>query len=263
MPEPTKVNVRSIIDMEGLISFWDFQEAEGDEYVGKGPHPYRLKAMNGALERVRDGVFGAYSIHIIDGKWLSIPRKQCPAMNVYGPEAKVTVAAWVNRAEMKSNGCEFIAGIWNETDMKRQYGMFLNLGIWDSAEQVCGHVSSVGGPTPGYKYCMTSAIGATPVSKGEWHFIAFVYDGAEARVYLDGDLDRRDNYNPYSYPEGLFDGGENGADFTVGAVNRSGEIGNFYNGLLGGLAVFNRALSAGEIAKLQQQWTEQQTKQQH
>ncbi|GGD82898.1 LamG domain-containing protein [Paenibacillus nasutitermitis] len=250
-----QADAAAITGIPGLISFWDFQETDGNEYVAKGLHPYRLKEMNGAAERVQDGVFGAYSVNVTHGKWLSIPRNDCPELNIHGPQAKLTVAAWVNRAVIASRGCEFIAGIWNETAGKRQYGMFLNLEIWDSAEQVCGHVSAVGDPTPGYKYCMTSSIGATPVSKGEWHFIAFTYDSAESRAYLDGRLDQREAFNPYSYPDGLFDGGEEGADFTVGAVNRSGEIGNFYNGLLGGLAVFNRALSEEEIRSLYQQWT--------
>ncbi|OMF21957.1 hypothetical protein BK133_27425 [Paenibacillus sp. FSL H8-0548] len=246
--------VNWITGVDGLVSFWDFQEACGDEYVAKGPYPYRLKKMNETVEQAEKGVFGANSVNLTNGSWLSIPRNDCPELNIHGPQATLTVAAWINRAEITSSGCEFIAGIWNETAKKRQYGMFINLEIWDSSEQVCGHVSAVGGPTPGYKYCMTSAIGATPVSKGDWHFIAFTYDGMEARAYLDGRLDRRDRYNPYAYPDGLFNGGEGGADFTVGAVNRSGEIGNFYNGLLGGLAVFNRALSEKEILMIHQQW---------
>lgn len=97
---------------------------------------------------------------------------------------------------------------------------------------------------------MTTAIGSTPVFKGELHAAAFTYDGAYAKVYLDGVLDKRETYNPFYYPEGLNDGGLNGADFTVGAVNRSGEMGNFYAGLIGGLAVFNKALTAKELVAL-------------
>src|SRR5690606_8724164 len=96
-----------------------------------------------------------------------------------------------------------------------------------------------------------SAIGQTPLSD-DWHFVAFTYDGTYAKVYLDGILDEREQFNPYYYPDGLFDGGQDGADFTVGAVDRSGEIGNFYNGLLGGLAVFDRSMSAEEISLLHQ-----------
>jgi hypothetical protein len=112
---------------------------------------------------------------------------------------------------------------------------------------VGGHVSVEGGPTQGYPWCMTTAIGATPLAKDEWYALAFTYDGTYAKVYVDGVLDKRETYNPYLYDKGLFDGGLTGADFTVGGVNRSGEMGNFYAGLLGGLAVCNEALTDEEI----------------
>jgi hypothetical protein len=41
--------------------------------------------------------------------------------------------------------------------------------------------------------------------------------------------------------------GNNGSDFTVGAVLLKSGMGNFFKGLIGGLAVFNRALSDEEI----------------
>jgi hypothetical protein len=44
--------------------------------------------------------------------------------------------------------------------------------------------------------------------------------------------------------------GNNGSDFTVGAVLLKSGMGNFFNGLIGGLAVFNRALNADEIENL-------------
>lgn len=73
------------------------------------------------------------------------------------------------------------------------------------------------------------------------------YDGIQAMAWLDGRLDRREDLNPYLFAGGLHDGGEGGSDFTVGAVHRSGEMGNFFSGYLGGLAVFDRALSSAEI----------------
>ncbi len=240
----------SILKHPELISFWDFQEEAGQDAVAKGPYPYRLTKMGGPIERLEGGPFGGYAAHVKFGQWWNLPRDSCPELNFHGTDAKLTIIAWLKRESRESKGCEAIAGMWNETESKRQYCLFLNLRIWDSADQVCGHVSSVGGPTPGYPYCMTSAIGATPVSKDEWHCVAFTYDGQYAKVYLDGVLDERENYNPYPYDTGLFDGGENGADFTVAAVHRSGEMGNFYAGAIGGLAIFREILSPEELAEL-------------
>jgi len=235
-----------------LVAFWDFQEAPGEKKTAQspGPHRYELQEMAGPIERAEDGVFGPYSANLREGDWLRLPREEAHSLNICGVDAEVTVAAWVKRRATARSHCEFIAGIWDETREKRQYGLFLNLEIWNSGDQVCGHVSSIGGPTPGYLYCMDASIGRTPVQLDQWQFVAFTYDGQYARSYLNGRLDERERFNPYRYEGGLFDGGTTGADFTVGAVDRSGEIGNFYAGQLGGLAVFNRALNERDIAEL-------------
>lgn len=233
-----------------LVSFWDFQEESGTARVAKGPCPYRLTEMAGQIERVEGGLFGPYTARVAFGQWWNLPRAQCPSLDFHGPEAKLTVIAWLKRENRENEGCQAIAGMWNETERKRQYCLFLDLRIWESGDQVCGHVSSSGGPTPGYKWCMTTAIGRTKVQKGEWHAVAFTYDGTFAKVYLDGRLDRREKFNPYRYDEGLFDGGPDGADFTVAAVHRSGEMGNFFAGDIAGLAVFREALGDEEMARL-------------
>ncbi|MFE5317825.1 LamG domain-containing protein [Paenibacillus sp. NPDC056579] len=231
-----------------LVSFWDFQGEEA--LLAKGPYPYQLEEMAGRVERFTEGVFGPQSLRFERGQWLRIPRSDCPALNFRGHGAKLTIAAWIKREAAPEGQCQAVAGMWNETEKKRQYCLFLNLRIWDSKDQVCGHVSATGGPTPGYPWCMTSAIGASPIPLEKWSFVAFTYDGAFAKVYVDGKLDARLAFNPFAYFEGLYDGGENGADFTVGGVNRSGEMGNFFAGVLGGLAVFNEALGEDELSAI-------------
>lgn len=235
------------------IAFWDFQEPAG-------AHPYRLREGSGRVGRADVGFFGPHSAILSDGSWLELPRTECGALNIHGPEAQVTVIAWIKRHEGEYGGCQAVAGMWNEHD-RRQYCLFLNLHIWDSAQQVGAHISSIGGATPGYKYCMDAAIGATPVLFDEWQCVAITYDGRHARAYLNGRLDERAGRNPYPYLGGIFDGGEDGADFTVGAVARpdwvdenfvahGSKIANPFVGLLGGLAVYDRALGDEEIRLL-------------
>jgi hypothetical protein len=65
-----------------------------------------------------------------------------------------------------------------------------------------------------------------------------------------GRLDERDGLSPYPFAGGLNDGGPRESDFTVGAVDRGGDIGNFFAGLLGGLAVYSRSLSPAEMLRL-------------
>jgi hypothetical protein len=236
----------------GIIAFWRFQEPAGAERKSLGPTSMALQEPSGPVERVQDGLFGPYSLRLSLGQWLTLPRHACGALDRHGSGAQVTVVAWVKRERKQTQPkeCEAIAGLWNETRALRQYCLFLNLQIYDSSDQVCGHVSSVGGPTPGQRYCMDASIGRTPVACGSWQCVGFTYDGRHARSYLNGVLDRREGRNPYAYEGGLFDGGAKGSDFTVGAVDRSGEMGNWFQGQIGGLAVYGRALSDVEMAGL-------------
>ncbi len=239
-------NSSDIATMSNIVSFWDF----GTEtpFTASGKWKYTLKKGNDLV--IVDEIKGVKCIDIKEGGYLFIPRKDCPALDFHGKNSKFTIIAKVNRKEKSYEQCEAIAGMWNETQKKRQYYLFLNLLQKESGDQVCGHVSDVGGPTPGHKWARDASIGKTPVEYGQWVTVAFTFDGQLAKSYLNGKLDSREGLNPYEFNHELFDGGNEGADFTVGAVDRLGEIGNFFVGGIAQLAVFNRALSEKEIETL-------------
>lgn len=237
--------------IEDLLCFWEFSEKEGKNRISKsGKYRYQLLEGNNKIKNIKDGIFGRYSADIKEGDWFYIPRDECPGLNINGKDAQVTVVAWIKRGKKNFSQCEAVAGIWNETNRKRQYCLFLDLRIWNSSQQVGGHISGTGGPTEGYKFCMDASIGKTPVALNEWQCIGFTYDGRQASSYLNGVLDKRQGRNPYPYNLGLYDGGSDGGDFTVGAVDRSGEMGNFFVGRISGLAIYNRALTPEEMAYL-------------
>lgn len=241
-------------DIPNLVSFWDFAALalESGSVPAAQGEPYTLQngAGNLRLEADLKAPFHGQAARFDEGTWLRIPRAECPRLDVHGPGRGVTVCAWIKRERCATNHCEFLAGQWNETHLGRQYGLFLNIGVWGGSDQICGHLSHCGGPTPGYKYCMDGAIGATPVTWDTWHTITMVYDGTQGYAYLDGLLDPRPGINPYSLAGGLHNGGPTGSDFTVGGVHRSGEMGNFFSGLFGGLAVYDRALTPAEVFAL-------------
>jgi hypothetical protein len=263
--EPSFSISKRVQKTSGLISFWDFQ-GEGPEHLAVGPGAYCLLSRGGDVPSIEaDGApFGRRAMSFGSGAWLEVPRASGPLLDIHGPHAAVSLVAWIRRARNPSNACEAVAGMWNEHG-KRQYCLFLNLGIHDSSQQVGAHISSIGGATPGFRYCMDAAIGSTPVPYDEWQCVAITYDGAYARSYLNGWLDKRGERNPYRYLGGIFNGGAQGADFTVGAVARPDRVemengqpvetghvqSNLFYGLLGGLAVFDRALDLSEIANLQ------------
>jgi hypothetical protein len=260
-----------VTDLPDLLCFWTFQEPEGRARHSLGPRDYALTEIGGTIARADDGIFGPHAAvfgqhRAIAGPCLYIPRADCPALDVNGPRAQLTIVAWIKRFDQPEHvaQCQAVAGIWNEHD-RRQYCMFLNLRIHESAEQVCAHISHTGGPTPGHRYCMDAAIGATPVPFDVWQCVAITYDSRHARAYLNGRLDSRGDLNPYRYPHGIRDAGPTGGDFTFGADHRAERVemaadgvrkdhgsvqANCFRGLLGGLAIFDRALGDAELASI-------------
>lgn len=247
-----------ILQTPDLVAFWDFQEETGQPRVSQGgARAYALQEQRGPVERVEGGVFGKHAARIQRGQWLMVPRAEIGELDIHGKDAQVTVIAWIKRRDRQV--WQALAGAWDETHKKRQYCLFLYGGTATRADEmkrypvkdrIHGHVSAVGGPTPGEKFCITYSTGATEIGFGKWHCVAMSYDGKASRVYVNGKLDAWEQRNPFPYPDGLFDGGEDGADFTVGAVHRGGEWGNFFGGDIGGVAVFKRALSDGELLKI-------------
>ncbi|HMP76390.1 MAG TPA: LamG domain-containing protein [Kiritimatiellia bacterium] len=234
----------------GLLALWDFAEPSGADRCAAGPAAARLREAGGPVARGDGGPLSGFHAALREPGWFRIPRADLGPLNRGGAASAVTVLAWLRRRAKHGGECEFVAGCWDETRAQRQYGLFLNLWIHDSAQQVAAHVSHTGGPSPGHRWCMDAAIGATPVPRDAWHCVGLTYDGHAAAAWLDGRLDARPGRNPLPYPGALLDAGPDGADFTVGAVHRQGSMGNFLHADLGGLAVFDRALDAAELADI-------------
>ncbi len=238
-------------DIPGLVSFWTFDES-GDRFTSKRGEPYCLQSGSGPLEVVEDSgaSFGGTALQLSEGQWLSIPRHECPGLDIHGKDGHLTLIAWIKRKRTRVEQCEFIAGQWNETNRGRQYGLFLNIKVFGASDRVFGHLSNIGGPTPGYKYCIDGCMGATAVPYDQWATVAMSYDGQAGYAWLNGMLDACPGVNPYYMAGGLHDSGPSGSDFTVGGVDRSGEMGNFFCGSIAALAVYSRALTAAELYAL-------------
>lgn len=79
-----------------------------------------------------------------------------------------------------------------------------------------------------------------------WHLAALVYDGSEATIYLDGKAVVRKNIPGPLYAAETA--------YFIGAVNDDGaESKEYYQGLMNGTRVWDKALSAAEIETLYRQ----------
>lgn len=176
----------------------------------------------------------------------------------------------------------------NDDTGTRQYALLMNMPTYGGPNKLVPHISSEGGVTrradgSPFPWCADYAVTAHEVPTEVWCTLGFTYDGQYLRAYLNGVLDelkldpvahkRTDPYftregpgggdrgmNPYYHGRGIFrydpakhaatkPGG--GSDFTVGARYAVGRmLGEATIGRFGGLAVFNRALSAEEMLRL-------------
>ncbi|RYC70543.1 LamG domain-containing protein [Spirosoma sordidisoli] len=250
---------------KNLVALWDFNEPEGQPRKALGQAAFALTEQNGTLPRLPEGPLSGYSTRFGNKAYLSLPHTETGKLNIHGKKQGVTVLAWVKWTGEQTG---FVGGMWNEYQNggKRQYGLFVSLPYYNGRNQVCGHISRTGKPTPPFPYSIDYSASKQEVPANEWVCVAFTYDGNEIRSYLNGVFEQRapelinntkgfagypdgltQSKNPYAYPDGM---GNNGSDFTVGAVLLKSGMGNFFKGQIGGLAVFDRALSERELKQL-------------
>lgn len=262
---PNKALINRIKLTNGFIALWPFNEKPGEDRKAIGDYIYALKESGEKVDRINEGPVSGYSIRLDGMNYLSLPHSQTEDLNIFGENKGVTVIAWIKWSGEQTG---FIGGLWNEYQDggKRQYGLFISLPYYNGKDQVCGHISKTGKPTPPFPYSMDYSASRQIVPKNEWCCAAFTFDGRYIKSYLNGEFESRDpelinntigfegypdglvqSKNPYFFPDGI---GNNGSDFTVGAVLLKSGMGNYFKGLIGGLAVFDRALTNAEIKQL-------------
>lgn len=242
------------------VAEWNFANDPFRSLDGR----WRLHDMPGSHVRHFPGVGIAF-----DGSrdGLVIDSAHVGDLHVAARGDRVTVVARVRRHAW---GTGFVAGMWQEDDLdpRRQYGLFVGLPTYGGAEQVVGHVSHDGRPSPRLRYSRDYSATARMQAPGAWRVIGFTYDGAEIRSYLDGVSDERARFterhgplgeglsyakNPYRYPHGL--NRRVVSDFTIGAVRLTAGPGNHFAGEIQRLAVWDTALTASEMFEIARAWT--------
>lgn len=254
------------------LAFWKFQEPSGQPKFTDPRSSFNYSLADGdphfPVLRSDRGLFGPFSASFpvnssSPSQRLFAARSDVPALTtaIAGPTAVVSLVAWVSVNAIHEG---MVAGVWDENYAARQYAAFIDLGVCASNAPVyhggmAAHVSNCGGPTPGFRFCETAACDPEPLASGAWHCIANVYDGASISAYVNGTLNPNGVSNPFPYPGGIYSpeaAGRIGAEFGVGANFINTTVGgprllsNRFSGLLGGLAVFDSALTAANVAEV-------------
>jgi hypothetical protein len=175
----------------------------------------------------------------------------------------------------------------NDDSGTRQYSLLLNMGMYGGPKRLVPHISSEGGVTrradgSAFPWCADYAVNHSEIPVGKWVTLGSTYDGKYLRAYFNGVMEERkldpvkdrrnDPYfitegpdgkdrgmNPYYHGRGIFtydpdkhaqSKPDGAADFTVGACYAGSRGGNPLIGLVGGIAVFDRALTDAEMKAL-------------
>lgn len=163
-----------------------------------------------------------------NSEYLSISNAAQTGLGITG---SMSVACWVKLATLPGDEmipvCKYLANVH-----QRSYRLQVSIpGKVEFTLSTDGNVNTF------------TATGNTVLSTGVWYHLSGVYNGTDIRVYVNGALDSNGADNPKVYSGGVFNG--------TGPV----EIGrrsaaDYLDGLLDEVAIFDRALSAGEVASI-------------
>ena len=198
---------------DGLVSYWSFEGGDVADMVGDN---------NGTIQGDPEMVPGRIGDALkFDGQGDSVT---FPAVGVPTGNSPVTWSAWFKREVTDGGAVQYIA----------TYGI----------AGCCGQYFGIG--TRGGDQIFVTQWGGgfdvfgPVVSLGDWHHVAGVYNGNQNdTIYLDGemvasmDLDEAPDF----------------VDTHPGAIGSNPDPGEFFEGLIDDVGLYNRALSADEVAQ--------------
>lgn len=262
---PTTVN-------EGDLYTWTFSggspgtstAASVDvKYTVKGTYPVSLKIRNkhGAQEETKEGFITVEGEPLDPAVRLRLNFEQSlfeeyssvtATGEVSGYETGVVndFAATFNGSGITIDGYNGITGnnprtvaVWVKTTNTARQGV----ATWGNSGTFSRNTFVINGNgTVRFEYQGGGQNSTLTINDDVWHHIAYTYDGAEIKVYIDGVLD-------FTRPEIRIDTGVAGdRQITIGSEGSSDGSLTFrpFSGAMDDFRLYNRALSASEIAEL-------------
>jgi len=213
-----------------LQALWLMEEESGTRY-DYTPNDNDLTDNNtvGSSVDAQEGSRSA-DFERSNSEYLSITDGDQTGLDITGD---LTICCWVKPESL--GAVMYFVSKWATTDNQRSY-MLYTYGVANG--DVTALLSDNG----------TDAVGANTVggvlAVDTWAHVAVVYNGTDIRIYVNGALSENGSDNPASYSGGIYNGT---AEVHVGG--RDGST-NYFDGLIDEAAVFDRALSADEIADI-------------
>ena len=211
----------------GLVGWW---QAEGNVNDGIGANTGIL--VNGAT--FATGKVGQAFSFSGATQYVGIP--QSPSLNTFSNQMTIEFWMYAN----PGNSMATFQGLVTSD----YYGIEISSGVGFGANGINWYVNTRNGA-----YLISNVNGGgIPVSPGQWHHIAGTYDGNKLQLYIDGQP--RGNPEPASgailpmlVNSFVAIGSDDGRTYC-------GCTGRYFWGLIDEASIYNRALSAGEIAAI-------------
>ncbi len=239
------------------------------------------------IGRLDEGPFSGHAAHFDGQHYLRLPYADTGDLNINGAAAEVSMIAFIRLDTMSKTvaGMWYEGGGAYDDVGSRQYALLMDMPMYGGNDQVTPHISAEGGVSrradgSAMPWCVDYAASDSTVETGTWVSVGFTYDSDYIRAFYNGafeerpvdpDADNRtDSYftdegpggedrgmNPYYHGKPIFEYDpaihsetkpQGGADFTVGSRYSGGSFfGEPMRGAIGGLAVFDRALTESEM----------------
>jgi len=209
----------------GLVSYWPFDEGSGSTTANDAVNGNHGTIYGATYTTDKAPVIGNdYALAFDGNDYVQVANSSTLESSA------VTVAAWVKSSSPGT------------------YGYILAKGA--SGCTAASYALYTGGPGGLYFYIFNgssyvrSPNGGSLAWDGQWHHVAGTYDGSVVRLYVDGD----DIDSGTATTTGIGYSLPTTNDFFVGAYRGSCNL--HFNGLIDEVHVWNRALSADEVAAL-------------
>ncbi len=210
-----------------LVGWWKLDE-EPDSNVTD----YAGYDNNGVIETLYTNVFWADAGH--DGNALRFDggRVLVPDANALKPKYELTVCAWIKYSDKQDNSRIVVKG----ADNRETFGLEID------EDDECTFLVRDGNYPDAEDYNKYD-VNSHALEQGAWNHLAGTYDGDTVKCYINGELAATNNDVNIGAIVFL---SQNTADLAIG--NRSDSKNRPFEGLIDDVRVYDRALSAAEIA---------------
>lgn len=201
----------------GLVGYWHFDEgASSTAYDASGSG--NTGTIQGSPTWASGASCEAGGCLTLNGSNQYLSMGATSSLDLAG---KVSVTAWIHP---NSTARQLVVALGDGDDYTNNYQMFIDTGAFFTVGE---------GASAAY------ATKSGSIASGNWYYLAGTFDGTTAKIYINGILEGQDTFSGTR---------QSGGSFRVGMRAPSGVPEWYFNGAIDEVRVYNRVLSATEIA---------------